>query len=36
MVTAAGMCHSYEDDISIENEVLDSFVDVVREIYRNG
>lgn len=35
-VTAAGMCYSYEEDISIENEVLDVFVDVVREIYRNG
>lgn len=35
-VTAAGMCLSYEEDISIENEVLDAFVDVVREIHRKG
>lgn len=35
-VTAAGMCYSYEEDISIENEVLDSFVDVVREIHRKS
>lgn len=35
-VTAAGMCYFYEEDISIENEVLDAFVDVVREIHRNG
>lgn len=35
-VTAAGMCLSYEEDISIENEVLDAFVEVVREIHRKG
>ncbi len=36
MVTAAGFCGMFQEDVSVENEVLDAFVDLVREIHRKG
>lgn len=36
MPTAAGFCRMFHEDLQGENEVLDAFVDLVREIHRKG
>lgn len=36
LVTQAGLCGMYVEDTSVEDGVLDAFVDLVREIYRKG